>query len=137
MKVWGGSIKRGQGQEINVTGFFAHANFSFITPFTISKAYDIAVGRLKSPFVQKFDPKTNSYNVNTVCLPHEDSIRYVPSNATIFGFGLTNHPNCTPNEIPYILNKGIVPISEFEDTLLSGQHRGNDSRHCPVSSLLF
>ena len=139
MRVWGGSIHRGQGRERNVTEFFAHHEYSWLTEFTTGVTHDIAVGRLNSPFNPEFISRTNSYDLNTVCLPHWETERYVPCDATMFGFGLTNDPNCPPVELTPILNKGIVPIYEYDvmQNLISGQHIENDSRHCPVSPLLF
>ena len=133
--VWGGSNIRKFGYEINVTDFFAHPNFDYITG--LGDSDDIAVGRLAIPMIRETMGETDDYILNTVCLPHWNTARYVPSNATIFGFGHINDPHCPPAHRTPVLLKGIVPIREHKKYLISGQNHGNDSRPCYVSSLFF
>ena len=141
MQVYGGSHFRRFRYVSNVKRFIQHDFYRLGPNGTSQKEgapYDIALIRLETPFYPQYFPNTDIFSLNTVCLPHWDTKRYVPAYATLFGWGLTNHPNCPPADFPKVLMKGInVLIRENRKLLLSGQHFGLDSRICPVSPLLL
>ena len=141
MQVFGGSHIRGDIRRVqqirNVSGFIRHKYYPLGPNGTSLKEgypYDIALVKVDKPFDIQYFSGTRIYSMNTVCLPHRNTHRYVPTYATIYGWGRINHRNCPPAPFARILRKGInVPIREINDFLLSTQHFGEDSRPCPVS----